>query len=336
MNRKTLFCDIEFINALDDRGKIDFVNLCDESCIVINVPRDIFMTKVHTDKTIKIIAKKHNDGLCSIKYNEAYSFYINTIKQGEDIHKCCCPIILVKQTQKQRREDNQCCQYGNLYGLVCYDQNNFKEIELLENDEGFAIKKGEQDSWHNRLECAKVKGNAMVIIDPYIIAETTTYEKNLYDILDTLLPEEVAMRYDLTIITHDAKEKWQDRYDKIDSHIKEKKPKLKYNFNILNDVDKKFHDRVILTNYYMIMCGAGFDLFDKDGRANKTTTSSLIHPFFQKHIKWATDNFTNQLEIAKHMKDTVSSYGNNSENRLFNISTLETDVFIKKKNLSES
>lgn len=328
-NRKTLFCDKEFINALDDKGKIMFSSLCDESCIVVNEPSSSFRMKAFTDNTIKMMEKKRNDGLCNITYKD---FISNSIQQDEDVYTCYCPIVLIKQSQKERRENNLCYQY-ELYGLACYDQTNFKDIENLNDDNGFAIKKGEHDSWCSRLENVKHLGNAMVIIDPYLIADTQTYEKNIYDILETLLPDKVEKVFHLTIIAHNDitgqkdgqftyKQNWNDCYGMISSFVREKKPKLKIKINMLNDVDKTFHDRIILTNYFTITCGAGFDLFKKNGSAKHTTTISFLYPFIQKHIRWAIDNYINQLETARDVSELGIHYGDNEGNRLFRLKGL--------------
>lgn len=319
-NRKTLYCDIEFINALGERAKIDFINLCDESCIVVNVPLPKFKMEAYKDMTIKMMEKKRNDGLCTITYKD---FTCDSMQLDEDMSARLSPIILIKQTQKQRREQNLCCQYKKLYGIACYDQTSFNEIELLTNDDGFAIMKGESDSWRIRFENVKLKGNAMVIIDPYLIADTRTYNKNIYEILDSLLPDETATEYNLTIITQEANEGWEERYNKLVSYIKKVRPKLSFRFNLLNDTTKVFHDRIILTNYYTLTCGAGFDLFNERGVARHTTQVSFLYPYIQRHVKWAADNYTNYIKTAARKMSSNEFYGENRDNRLFLINLEE-------------
>ena len=96
-----------------------------------------------------------------------------------------------------------------------------------------------------------------------------------------------------------------------------------FSFNLFSDGQKFFHDRIILTNYFIISCGAGFDLFNRNGCATHTTTVQFIYPFIQRYIKWAVDNYCNQLDTARELVDTAVNnnfiqqyWGETKDNRL--------------------
>lgn len=331
-NRKTLYCDIEFISALDEKDKLDFVELCCESCVVVNIPLLDFEKKAMSDITIKMLGKKRSDGLCTIKYKESYTSFFNSLEKDTCEVFYYCPIILIKQSQKQRREENLCRRYNTMYGIACYDQSNFNEIKRLNEDGGFAISKGDNDSWHERFQNVQDKGNSMVIIDPYILKDTKTFKKNIYEILENLLPIDMHRAYNLTIITRYDNGDLNTRYEKLSSYLNNIRSETDFNlsFNILLDTKNLFHDRIILTNYYTITCGAGFDLFNEDGVAKHTTTVSFIYPFIQKYNKWAVDNYTNQLSLSKELADSVVNNNNivqycgeNKMNRLFMLSNCD-------------
>jgi len=311
MKRKTVFCELNFIKTLtDNKEYLTFDSLCKESDVMMDVTQDEFKKVALEDKTLYGLWKKRNDGLCEIKFESPFT--------QEKALNSLCPVVLSSNTNKSAEIKKE-------GGFLAFNHGNLFKLPSLEEDSGFAISKGDEDSWKNRLgkpEC----GNSLIIIDNYILSDTRDMEKNLYEILKILLPETLDVTFNLTIITARLKNglPLEGRYNKVKQKIQSMKPKLKINFNLFENVSNVFHDRAILSNYFMITCGAGFDLFNQWGKAKHPTMVSITYPFLQKQIKWAVDHYCNQLYCAKKLaKNAVSNnvisqyYGTNKDNRLF-------------------
>jgi hypothetical protein len=123
--------------------------------------------------------------------------------------------------------------------------------------------------------------NAAVIIDNYILSNPKQFEKNLFSIIENLVPEELSSPFDLAIFFK------PDKIDtnKLFSKVSEFTSNLKTPVNLtLVKNHKKVHDRSILTNYHLVSCGHSFNYFDEKGDI-VNNTDLIIETKFQPYGK---------------------------------------------------
>lgn len=320
--RKTIYCEYQFIKSLPQDQLDDFYRFSNESVIVFDISISQFLTESMENTIFKYIRKRQQAGGCEIKFDYKKDMFENDC-QNSKINSFN-PVVLIYQSNKQRKLDNRCSRYFRNYGLLSADQNDFLEKCNLIKDYGFAIKKATNSSWEKLLENIPIYGNSLIIVDNYLLEKESTFDLNLEPILNVLLPESLDIVFNISFFTQDVNYTLKSKTDKIENLIKRIRPNLDFTVNYFIDVKRLFHDRVIMSNYFWIQCGAGFDLFGNKLKAIHSTTVTFIYPFIQNHVPWAIDAFSYLLD---DVKDTVSSavnegcikqyYGKSKKNRLF-------------------
>lgn len=320
--RKTIYCEYQFVKSLPQDQLDIFYRFSNESVIVFDITMDSFLKESLDSSIFKYIRKRQQAGGCELKFG------LNKDDLEREFDSCKInsfnPVVLIYQSNKQRKFDNRCGQFFRSYGVLAADQNDFVEKCSLIKDYGFAIKKSTKGSWKKMFESIPVYGNSLIIVDNYLLSDSKSFELNLKPILNALLPESLKFEFNISFFTQDSNSTLKTRTNKIVDIINNIRPELNFSVNFFLDVQHLFHDRVIMSNYFWMQCGAGFDLFDIKSNAKHSTTFSFIYPFIQKHVPWAIDAFCYLLE---DVKDAVNSavnngnviqyYGDNKNNRLF-------------------
>ncbi len=230
-----------------------------------NISYQDMIERVKTNDKLKMLWKKSTEGHCKVTFNAdiPYDKQINT---AEDLNA----IYLLGDENYRTRLDK--------FGVITITPDSINEIGYLFKDNGKLIKKGEKVNW-NFLSDYKHRFNAILIVDSYIVKDTTLFENNIFKILDILLPQEIEATFDISIVSKDFTQNREIiRYEKLNEHIKQIRPKLKYNMTLYRDQD--IHDRLILTNNMLIECGAGFNLLNENGIAKHSTRIAISYPFF--------------------------------------------------------
>jgi len=306
-NRKTIYCECQFIKFLPQEQLNDFYRFSNESVIVLDITFAEFSQECTTNAIFKFILKRQQSGGCELKFDFKTEKFIEDCRQGTI--NPFSPIILIYQSRKQRLNENKCGTLYNEFGLLVADQSDFIEKCNLMQDYGFAIKKDDQSSWKQLLKNAPCYSNSLLIVDNYLLSDSNKFEMNLLPILDCILPEKLKTIYNISFFTQDRNSTLASRESKIKNIISTIRPKLKFSVNLFIDERNIFHDRVIISNYFWIQCGAGFDLFGINSKAGHSTTLSFLYPFIQGHVPWAKDAFCNLLEDAKNIADTAICNG---------------------------
>lgn len=202
--------------------------------------------------------------------------------------------------------DDKCKGYEK-FGVMTITPSSIDEIGYLFKDSGQIIKKGNEENW-NFISKAKHPFNAILIVDPYLLSDTSILENNIYAILDHILPQKVSTSFDISIISNDFKGGAMNRYEMVDKKIKQIRPRLNYNMTLYYDSSKLFHDRAILTNNVFIESGAGFALFNKNGKAKNSTTVSITYPFINSSNPMAKELYQDVIHRANRIhKSTIDS-----------------------------
>lgn len=194
-------------------------------------------------------------------------------------------------------------------GILIITPSTFGLHECLYKNNGVPIRINDSivTDWSFLRRKAKHNYNAMIISDLYICKEK---QLNLLTILDSLLPQELDVPFQLSIYTDTPT--IDVEYQNLLQECKRMRPKLNIEFTLIKGSSADFHDRGILTNYIRIKCGTGFDLFTKDrtgsSRARRTTDVDIDYPYFNIGDV-STGSYENILEDAKRMSRNNLQYG---------------------------
>ena len=322
--RKTIYCEYQFVKSLPQDQLDDFYRFSNESVIVFDMSFSQFLTESLENTIFKYIRKRQQAGGCELRFDLNIDEFERNFKNSK--LNPFNPVVLIYQSNKQRKISNRCGKYLRNYGVIAADQSDFLDKSNLSKDYGFAIKKATMGSWKNLLENIPIYGNSLIIVDNYLLSDGNTFELNLKPILNSLLPDSLDMVFNVSFFTQDSNSTLKLKVSKIEELINNLRPNLNLTVNFFVDVKHSFHDRVIISNYFWMQCGAGFDLFGSKSTAKHSTTVTFIYPFIQNSIPWAIDAFSNLLD---DIKETVNSaenngsvkqyFGVNKNNRLFDM-----------------
>jgi hypothetical protein len=283
---------------------------------------DSFLKESLENSIFKYIRKRQQAGGCELKF-ELNKDNLESDFKNSKINPFN-PVILIYQSNKQRKFENRCGQYFRSYGILAADQNDFVDKCALIKDYGFAIKKSTKGSWRKLLENIPIYGNSLIIVDNYLLSDSGTLDLNLMPILNALLPENLDTEFNISFFTQDSNYTLKYVTSKIEEIIRDIRPNLNFSINFFVDVKHLFHDRVIVSNYFWMQCGAGFDLFGNNSKAKHSTTVTFIYPFIQNHVPWAKDAFCYLLDDVKETANSavnngpvIQYYGETKKNRLF-------------------
>ena len=152
---------------------------------------------------------------------------------------------------------------------------------------------------------------------------------NLESLLDAILPQELIIKFHLTIIS--CMEDPQDIktvYEKLKKCVKRIRPKLDivlgliytdtgYHFSV-----ESFHSRHILTNSFIVDSEDGFDLFNERGFLTKNNpTISIVFPRLFGNSRQDITKYCNWItSVKKYINNEVDKrYEGTKENRLFEL-----------------
>ena len=182
------------------------------------------------------------------------------------------------------------------------------------------ISKRQWTDWNTILKQARHICNSLIICDSYVLKNL---EKNLYPILDTLIPDCIDEVFKLTIITSEDSncrmgEQLQRSHDEINKHLQQSKKSTRIELSIVRADKSQQHDRRILSNNAFIECPGGFDLLDRTGKSTKQTTIWYSFPRFANPRD--LDTFFDVIETARRITESnlvIPENGGARTNRLF-------------------
>jgi hypothetical protein len=156
-------------------------------------------------------------------------------------------------------------------------QDKFKKIIREAYSISVNIKKQSQFSWKNLLD-NQPPLNSIIIADPYLIKESD-FDKNLFQILDILLPNKnLDETFHVTLITGSkaglSLKQLENKHEKIKEFVGSRISDFKLGIYIVDQGrgdGKMMHDRMLITNYFYLSTGKGFDLFNSDDEIKDDT-----------------------------------------------------------------
>ncbi len=333
--RQTLYCDINFLKSIISKSEANYSGLDNlfngETEIISNI-RNLILSqdiklylnisheeydKLQSDinkKRLKAAKKgkepdlseferllldlelKQQDNTTHLHINSKRIQFDDTMLQGNYLNAVffsCEP----KETCYQAMKD---------YGVIVFCVEMIDDFQQIIFDHGAAIKKGEESDWRKCLssERVQVPCNSLIVVDNYILNETSEIEENLTPLFDMILPMTLkrSVTFELTVFTTLKNDRGIDyeikgRFNKVMEILHNIRPDMKFLLSILKCSKDKFHDRNIASGNIFVGSGGGFNLF-KNGRSQKTTTICAFYPLFYWHSNWSRKAYSDLLNEA--------------------------------------
>lgn len=263
--------------------------------------------KVLSDPYFKFINKAWGDGRCRVNTNDSNAFV--SLRDAQARGNNLNSIFLYKPVNDGVDEIQQL--EGGNYGIMSFTPQDCVLSGLKYfKDNGVNVARNSEFSWKDIKDGFSHKNNSLIIIDNYILREK---ERNLYALFEELLPDTLSERYDISVFT--KLDKLEGCHQELYSKIKQMRPNLEFSLSVHDSADN-FHDRVVLTNYCVMTCGAGFDLINKRGRASKATVIQILFPFLNTKVDWAGPLYETTIMAAKKVARIARHFPAEVENRL--------------------
>lgn len=317
---KTLFCDFEFLKAFSSSCPQHNDNPLEDD--PVEAWRKVYRYIYHAN--CEVIGSQPFDVLVSIMNKQPllwkllkgkrfrYHFVQDVFNQNMPASNATS--VLFTALNKANREKLQ-----SLYGIIAVGQDDVLQFESSVKGRSIHLsaRNRSQHSWKDiEIPDASKISNSLIIVDNYILKDTKKFDKNIFSILDVMLPQETEIPYHISVFTKifGSEEDMQLRYEKIVDETKRIRPKLDFMFEI-RDADEFFHDRKMVTNNAYFTIGKGFDIFPLDKRdtdlhvsfpflydseeeisyyALLKKLSTIEYRKFGKHI-WSDSPMTNRL-----------------------------------------
>ncbi len=159
--------------------------------------------------------------------------------------------------------------------------------------------------------------NALILMDKYICKEgsVSRMNRNLKSLLNVLLPESLeGLPFQLSIFSEFDQMQGKRIHQEILDTISVIRPNLNIQFTLYHT--HEIHDRIIVTNSYMIEVGAGFALFKNGIAANETTIRYFPYkkPDYYQRIRSVA-----KISQKSEANENFANHWGNKENRLFEI-----------------
>lgn len=164
----------------------------------------------------------------------------------------------------------------------CYQKFSLinKEIEPVTISKG---KNNQFESWNKFFENIPPL-NAIIIADNYLLDNTELYDKNLFAIIDALVPvHRIDETIDISIVVKKDLINYKNKFRIIEDYLNNKNNN--FNLSIYLTTIAEPHDRIIVSNYFYVTSGHSLDFFNKKGNISKETTLNFFPIGSIKSIK---------------------------------------------------
>lgn len=297
--KKLVYCDFEFLKKLRSSNShlspfsdaylfwFNTLQFILKSSIQLNIDTQTFLKNARKKRgdTFFELWKRVANGECEVHFLEDHNikFIENKICTEDAIHYA----YLIKEGRAIAQH------YAKSLGVIAISSDswssndNAKSLNHLYRDSGREISKSEKITWAEILRSKEYhlsECNSMIITDNYLLKDLLTREKNLYPILEELLPITLGKgrEFHLTLVA--SGQNFNDSiYEEVKVHIKKQRPYLPVRLEIYIEGNSigSLHDRAIVTNNVKIEIPGGFDLIKGSNVATKETKASILYPGVQ-------------------------------------------------------
>ncbi len=271
-----------------------------------------------TDEFLILLWKRHLQGKSEIELYESLSM--------ENLDSSTAVLSAIYLTVKNAED---CNRLGTHYGIAAFNCERALRDEHLFKGNGFLLKKN--DFYENRFlqfeNILKYPCNAMIMIDPYILLKAEDIDDNIPSLFDVLLPtKKLEMAYHLSIfsmVSENGDNAYgQNKYEKICNLIKALRKGLCFDLTIYAiGKAEDFHSRMIITNNALLQAPDGFNVFRKNGKANKNAKFDIVLPRLIGDARQDMSNYLRWIKVAKTRSQghSMSMLWGTKENRLFDL-----------------
>ena len=246
-------------------------------------------------------------------------------------------------------EDIQICEkFSKKLGVLCLNSDMIKEQRFVRGNAVMYEKDEAYDEFEKCKSLLSSPCNSMILIDPYIVFNKLSIDKNLIPLLDKVLPPEPKKLDDqntafhLSILSqtnecfmgkYKDKLRYKEIYEYIHKEIKKIRPKMKilfslYHINTTGNGDGDFHSRHILTNCLLVNSEDGFDIFKNKQNeytkrreivSGKHARLEFLYPTLIDNRRLDAANYYRWIKLsATNCIDNNLCWGD-KENRLFDL-----------------
>ena len=309
ITRKTVLCEVEFWKKfteyfpefgefLDDKAQdslktwIEMYQFISRSKLIMNCSPSEFHTLAQNDNYLKYLWKKSIEDPDLLNFKDSHYF-----DNLEDILAQNPFGVLLTRSGRGP--------IAQKFGVININGGNVLTKGALFVDSGKALGENEAWDWEEfKRSIPDRASNSMIIVDNYILKNG---ERDLYKLLDALLPDCCEIGYHLTIFYYQERTGVQER---LIQKIKQIRPNLveTLTLEMIRVVgSQEFHDRTIVTNNCWINIGGGFDMTQIDyvthnTLVSRTTTMAIAYPGFCRNnilkIERAYTQLIEKAEIA--------------------------------------
>lgn len=159
--------------------------------------------------------------------------------------------------------------------------------------------------------------NAIIIVDPFICKDGNVYRmnENLVSLLKVLLPEKLSdISFQISIFSKFDPSQGAKLYGDIYGMIEIIRPNLKPKLTLYQT--HEIHDRMIMSNTFMIEVGAGFALFKNGNPVNET---KVLYWPYKKDDYYYRIKSAKKIDRNAYSNENLSSVWGDKENRLFDL-----------------
>lgn len=112
--------------------------------------------------------------------------------------------------------------------------------------------------------------NALILSDNYLF-KSEAYGHNIFSLLKHFLPDKLNQNFHLSIVVDENVPNPEKKYETILKYLKNLDVTYKIDFGLFITRGKMIHDRDLISNYFRMRSGHGFDLINKNGNIKKNT-----------------------------------------------------------------
>ena len=309
------------------RTMLDVSDAMGDSCVITDATEE----QILRDEFLKIIIKQKTYQRCN---NDFVDKIINNLNLPCNTENLCATYLLDKSV-------SECQNIEKKYGVLALNAKNATDRRYLFKGDGFSLDKAIRYNLRYLTFKEKLSQpcNSLIIIDPYLLIKREIsgdgeiyypgISNNLESLLDTILPQELEVDFNLTIISClDKPDEVKRVYEKIKKCLKRIRKGLSVKLGLFYTGKgyfhkiESFHSRHIISNTFAVDSEDGLDLFNNNGYITKNNpVVSIVFPRLfgdsrqdiTKYCKWIAS-------VKKYINNEVDKlYEGSKENRLFDL-----------------
>jgi hypothetical protein len=311
---QTVYTDFNILEEIflfkddSENHRLLYKIIMDFSDVMINIEDEEFDQIKGNNIIIKSLIKRPDKKIYPLKR------FFENIKE-EDLSNFPRDIFILNESQ------DFCNSSMQKFGVLVLNSGDLNDVKTLAKRHKKIYSKDEVvettlplttlKGWHSFTNDLKLHPlNSIVIIDNHIFNNRKSGMKNLVNLIGSILPEQLDVSFHILIIIDNREVKLnRNALSKFKEEIHNQlSMKVDYEIKIgiiSHSLDGEFHNRVLISNYFIITSDYGFDCFENE-RAKKSfspSTSSAYYTLFVNQGDPEIKLITQKLKAAKSLSE---------------------------------